>query len=119
MATEDNLFQLTVTHQPPVTTVSLKGRLDVLTSKELREKIMAEIDAGQARIVLDLGGLEYVSSAGLRVLLEARKSLKAKEGKLVLAAVQPFTRTVLASTGFDTLFALYETAPEAEQALKA
>ena len=115
---DDNLFQLTVTVEPPVTILSLKGRLDVLTSKELREKLMAAIETDQPRIVLDLGGLEYVSSAGLRVLLEARKSMKQKNGSLVLAAVQPFTRTVLVSTGFDTLFTIYATAEEAGAALR-
>lgn len=114
---EDNLFQLTIRRDGAAAVFSLAGRLDVLTSKELREKLMAEIEAGNAKVILDLAGLEYVSSAGLRVLLEARKVLRLKGGTMVLAAVQPFTRTVLTSTGFDTLFTLYGTVEEAQAAL--
>ena len=63
-------------------TVSLEGRLDTMTAPELEAAVKDELDAVSS-IVLDLKALEYVSSAGLRVILSIHKALAGKEGLIV------------------------------------
>ena len=62
-----------------VDVIALKGRLAADTKAVLSDKLDEIFDAGRHRIVLDLAELDYISSPGLRVLIEARK--RAKEGK--------------------------------------
>jgi anti-anti-sigma factor len=90
------------------------GRLDSLTSNELEKRVASRLDAGERRLVLDLAGVEYISSAGLRVLLLAAKRLKEPPAALVLCGMGPSVRTVLELAGFLPLFAIE---PGREQAL--
>jgi anti-anti-sigma factor len=103
------MLKVNVEKRLPAAIIKLEGRLDVLTSKDLRDALVAEIEGGVDHLVLDFGRLDYVSSAGLRVLIEARKLLKPRKGTVSLAGVQPFIKTILTSTGFDTLFPIHET----------
>ena len=80
------------------TTLALTGRLDTVTAPEL-EKTVTELLPRTDSLVLDLGSLEYISSAGLRVILKAYKALAAKGG-LKLTGVQEAVREVFDITGF-------------------
>jgi stage II sporulation protein AA (anti-sigma F factor antagonist) len=82
------------------------GRLDSVTSNELEKRLVARIDAGDRRLVLDMAGVEYISSAGLRVLLMAAKRLKEPPAALVLCGLGPSVRTVLELAGFLPLFVI-------------
>ena len=90
------------------------GRVDSVSSGELERVVLSRIDAGERRLVLDLAGVEYISSAGLRVLLMAAKRLKEPPAALVLCGIGPGVRTVLELAGFLPLFAVE---PGREQAL--
>jgi stage II sporulation protein AA (anti-sigma F factor antagonist) len=90
------------------------GRVDSVSSSELEKVVLSRIDGGERRLVLDLAGVEYISSAGLRVLLVAAKRLKEPPAALVLCGVGPGVRTVLELAGFLPLFAV---AAGREQAL--
>lgn len=90
------------------------GRVDSVSSGELERHITSRLDAGTRRLVIDLGGVEYISSAGLRVLLVSAKRLKEPAGALVLCGVGPSVRMVLELAGFLPLFAVE---PGREQAL--
>ncbi len=65
---------------------------------------MGLADGGERRIVLDLGGIEYVSSAGLRVLLLVAKKLRLGDGELGLCALGPAVRQVFELAGFLSIF---------------
>ncbi len=86
-----------------VLTLSLAGRLDGVTSKGVEERILGLIDGGARRMLLDLAGLEYVSSIGLRVLMLAAKRMKAAGGRLAVAELRPAIRKVFDIAGFDTV----------------
>ena len=87
--------------------ISLKGRLDSVTSPML-EKDLADLMAGGERfLVMDLGDLEYISSAGLRSILVVVKRLKEKQGKLVLASLKSVVREVFEISGFSTIIPIF------------
>jgi stage II sporulation protein AA (anti-sigma F factor antagonist) len=86
--------------------IAPEGRVDSVSSGELERVVVSRIDAGEKRLVLDLSAVEYISSAGLRVLLMAAKRLKEPPGALVLCGMGPSVRTVLELAGFLPLFAV-------------
>lgn len=81
------------------TIVELAGRFDTAASPEAREAI-ADIIQQKNDVVMDCKELEYISSSGLRVLLEAYKSLSAVGGSLKLINMQASVQNVLDMTGF-------------------
>lgn len=89
-----------------------RGRLDSSSSPELERLLTEQLDAGSQRLVLDFSDLEYISSAGLRVVLLAGKKLRASKGKMVLASLQDMVREVFDMSGFLALFAVVDTLDE-------
>lgn len=86
--------------------MKLSGRLDTPAASELSDAI-AEIIEDNNNIIIDCDELEYVSSSGLRVLLQTLKSLDSTGGSLRLTNVQPAVQSVLDLTGF-SLFLKFE-----------
>jgi anti-anti-sigma factor len=91
-----------------VLVISLGGRLDTITSQEAETTIMAFISEGKRRIVLDTTDLVYISSAGLRILIAAKKRLMREEGDIRLAAMKPQVRSIFTIAGFDRIFSIYD-----------
>ena len=81
------------------TTIEVVGRLDTITAPVL-EKTVGENIVGIRSLVLDFKGLEYISSAGLRVLLGSQKKMKNNEGTMKLTGVCEEVMEVLEMTGF-------------------
>ncbi len=92
------------------------GRLDSVTAKDFETALIGKIDAGAKRVVLDLGQLAYISSAGLRVLLIAAKRLKSVGGALVLCGLNPSVREVFEISGFVSILEVH---PDRDTALSA
>jgi anti-sigma B factor antagonist/stage II sporulation protein AA (anti-sigma F factor antagonist) len=97
-----------------VQVIRLIGRLDSANSPELERALREQLDAGCARLLLDLSALDYISSAGLRVVLLAGKALRTRQpvGRLALAGVRGMVREVFEMSGFLALFPVFDT-PEA------
>ncbi len=99
--------------------LEVSGRIDATASPQLKQRIEALFDEGRYRIVLDFAGLEYISSPGLRVLIEARK--RARDWKLTdleggdirIANLPPRIKEVFDLTGFTSLFELFSSTLEA------
>lgn len=89
-----------------VTVLGLSGRLDTDTSADLELAVQDLLQAGARRFVVDLSGVGYVSSAGLRVLLSLGKTV-ANSGNLRLAGLNPTVRQVFDVAGFTQLFAIF------------
>ena len=79
-------------------TVTLEGRLDTVTAPSLEEELKTSFD-GIKKLVLDFQALEYISSAGLRVLLMAQKTMN-KQGSMVIRNVNETIAEVFEITGF-------------------
>lgn len=80
--------------------LQLHGRLDSTSSATAEAEILGHLDGGAGHVVLDFADLDYISSAGLRVILVAAKRVKAAGGAMVLCALRPHIREVFEISGF-------------------
>lgn len=110
-------MEITVRQMEGYSVVGVKDRLDTMTVWDFEQKVNGLVQEGQHRMVLDLSGLEYISSAGLRSLLSLSKKVKAKEGALAICGLQGLPKEIFAVSGFDTVFHLYDTVAEAAASL--
>lgn len=85
-------------------TLRITGRLDATSAPVAEQKINEVIATGASQLVLDFVGLEYVSSAGLRILLATAKKLSRQNGKIALFGLQDSVRTVFEISGFMAVF---------------
>ncbi len=86
-----------------IVSIAIKGRLDADSSPEA-EKVVKDALKGQTtRVLFNLASLEYLSSAGLRVLLGAAKEMRRKDGKIVLCALNEFVKEIFEVSGFQSL----------------
>ena len=92
------MLNITKTKEAAKLTVALAGRLDIATSPEL-EKSLQESLSDAAELVMDLSGLEYISSAGLRVLLSTQKQMM-KQGSMKVTHVNETVAEIFEVTGF-------------------
>ena len=92
------------------TLINIKGRIDHKTAKDFEEALKSHLGDGQTgSLVLDLGELEYMTSAGLRVLLMLAKKLQGTGGHLVLCAMPESVRLVFELAGFLPIFEIEDT----------
>ena len=82
-------------------TVALTGRLDTTTAPELEKELKASLD-GVSALTIDMATLEYISSAGLRVLLSAQKIMN-KQGEMKLIHVNETIMEIFEVTGFSDI----------------
>jgi anti-anti-sigma factor len=87
--------------------LGLSGKLDATTVKTFEDKILAEIDSGDRRFVIDLSQLDYVSSSGLRVFLLVAKRLRSADGKIAFCSLKDHVQQVFDLSGFSSILAIY------------
>ncbi len=100
-------LDVTEAQEGGVLVVSPAGRLDSVTAGGFEAQLLKHIGEGTNKMVLDFAKLDYISSAGLRVVLLAGKKLKAAGGKLALCELNQQIREVFAISGFITIFAVH------------
>ena len=87
-----------------ILTFTLEGRLDTTTAPQLEEEIKSSV-TGVTELYFDVNALEYISSAGLRVLLAAQKIMN-KQGKMVVKNVSEEVNEILEVTGFSDILTI-------------
>lgn len=102
---------LTVESQPEgnAQVITVNGRVDGFSAPQLDEALQSAINAKQYKLVVDLGGTEFMSSAGMRALLNARLAVQDKKGDLRLAAPSAYLLDSLKLVGLNKLFKIYDT----------
>ncbi len=100
-----------------VTVVDMTGRLDTQTTGQAHDEMVAIAKSGTKKLVLNLEKLEFVSSAGLRVILTAAKLLQSSRGEMRICGAHGVVREVLESSGFNHLVKIDETESDAIAAL--
>ncbi len=101
-----------------ITVVSLKGRLDINTHGQLETELNGLAGKGVSKVLVDAGGLEYISSAGLRVLLASAKQFRKLQGAIGLTSLTPTVKQVFEISGFTSIFPIYASREEALGAMK-
>lgn len=91
---------MTIEIQGDLAVVVLTGRLDSTNAADTESRILAQIESGRPRIVVDASSLDYLSSAGLRVFLVVAKRVKAAGGALALHSLTDHVREVFEISGF-------------------
>jgi anti-sigma B factor antagonist len=99
-----------------VNTFKLRGRLDSNTSQSFEKRLLEAISDGARSVIIDFKELDYISSAGLRVILKATKTIKRQDGKIMLCAMQDYVKEVFEIAGFDSFLPIV---PTLEDAFKA
>ena len=85
-------------------TVAVAGRLDTTTVPELEKELKASLD-GVSALTIDMAALEYISSAGLRVLLSAQKTMN-KQGEMKVVHVGETIMEIFEVTGFSDILSI-------------
>lgn len=93
--------------------VAFEGNLDTNTSPEAESKINELIDAGKQKLLVNFEQLNFISSAGLRVLLATVKKLNASGGELRICSLNPTVQEVFDISGFVTILSVKSTEEEA------
>ncbi len=110
-------MKIQTTSQGDVNILELSGELDYHSSPELREKL-TELTAKQApKILVNLGGVDYMDSSGIATFVEAFQKSKRYQGRLVLAALTATVRGVFEIAKLDSIFEIAPTVAEAEKCL--
>ena len=97
-------MQINYNREAEMLTVSPVGRLDTATASEFEKTICESLD-GVAELVLDMKGVKYVSSAGLRVILKIQKVMHG-QGKMKLTRVNESIMEILEITGFSDILTI-------------
>jgi len=98
--------------------IFLSGRLDAYAANEVEQKLNLLCAAAKANVVVNLKGLDYISSSGLRVLLAALKKVRKQNGDIRLACLQPYVREVFDIAGFTQLFKMFDLEEDAINSFK-
>jgi anti-anti-sigma factor len=105
-------MQITTRTSNDIHIVAIAGSLDSTTAPEAQKAVDAAV-AGSSKVALDFSALDYISSAGLRVLLGAAKKLRSSGGALRLFGLNNSVREVFEISGFSTILAVYPSEAEA------
>ena len=106
MATLDGVVDVKEERKEDVLILHIKGRLDAVSSPSAEKKVFDFINNGQHKLLLDFAGVDYLSSAGMRMLLSTTKKLKTISGKLVVCSINTNVMDVLKMSGFDHVLEL-------------
>jgi len=98
--------------------VELSGELDANTSPVAQQQILPLATDG-SRILLDMSGVSFMSSAGLRLLLSMYRQVAAQKGRIGLAGLSEDLKDTMSMTGFLSFFTIYDTTESGVQALEA
>ena len=83
------MIKVVITQKRGAWVVDIDGRLDNQTWSQCEQKLAPLFEAKPASVTLDLAGLEYISSMGIRTIMKVRKAVEGAGGKVVLAEMQP------------------------------
>jgi anti-sigma B factor antagonist len=112
-------MEITEQKSAGVVTLRLSGRLDTTTASAFEDTILGRIESGERHLVIDLAQLDYISSAGLRVIVLAGKRLSAANGKMVLCSLKDRVREVFDIARLSSIFSIYSSHDDATRGLQA
>jgi anti-anti-sigma factor len=96
-----------------VVTIKVTGRMDAVTAPGFEQECGRWIDRGESDLIVDLSALDYISSAGLRVILGVGKKIKGTGGALVFGGMSGMVKEVFEISGFSSIFPIHESVESA------
>lgn len=102
-------FEIATTEEGKVLVVALAGQLDTRASPQLEKSLEEALAAGRGEVLVDCARLDFITSAGLRVLLMTGKRLASAGGRLALSSLNPSVKEVFDISGFASLFPIHPT----------
>jgi anti-sigma B factor antagonist len=106
-------MEISTTDVNRVTVIVVSGRVDSATAPELESSLKQLVESDKSRLVLDLAGVDYMSSAGLRAMVSTLKSVKRVGGDLRLASPSARVAEVLRLAGLTSIFSIYSSQTDA------
>jgi anti-anti-sigma factor len=106
-------MEIAVSDVGEIKVVRIEGKLDTQSSPDAQAQLTQLIDQGATKLVVNFEKLDYISSAGLRILLAAAKRLKGNSGELRICGLNEVVQEVFDISGFTTILAVTKTEPEA------
>lgn len=88
--------------------ISLDGKMDAISAPEFEDKMGEWLEQGETSFIINLGGVNYMSSAGLRSILIVAKKLKEREGKLIFVNPREEVQKIFRISGFSSMIPTYE-----------
>lgn len=102
-----------------ITVIALEGRLDGVTMQQLEQQLLQLLEQGNMHFLFRMEQLDYISSAGLRVMLLAIKRTKAIQGSVALCMMQSNVKDIFDLSGFSSIFTICSSEEEAWAYLQA
>lgn len=99
-------MKVEITQNDTQVMVTLEGRLDTVTSAEFEKDLTPYFSIQGIELSLDCAAMEYISSAGLRVVLMTHKSITAKGGRFIIRNLSKEVRSVFDMTGFSRILTI-------------
>ena len=106
-------MEISITESGDVRILAFQGNLDTNTSPDAENEINGLIEAGAQKLLVNFENLDYISSAGLRILLATAKKLKASQGDLKICCLNDTVQEVFDISGFATILSVSKTEEEA------
>jgi len=100
-------MEITTRQEKDATVVMVQGRIDAVTAPEFENHLSSLIEKGGRRFIINLGALEYISSAGLRSILATAKRLKTEQGDIRFSGLQGPVEEVFKISGFYSIFKIF------------
>jgi anti-sigma B factor antagonist len=102
-----------------VAVITVAGELDLYTAPRLKENLLAALEDGVLKIVVDMAGVHFIDSSALGVLIGGVKRLKPKGGRLVLVSVDENVNWIFQITGLNSVFDIFSSRDDALRSLAA
>lgn len=102
-------MELAAKDQGGAVIVSVKGKVDTVTAPTFGEYLIGQTDKIEKALIVNMSGLYYISSAGLRVILAAAKKMKEKQLDFILTGLEGDVKNVFRIAGFLSLFKVADT----------
>ena len=106
-------MQISVKTADEVKVLEFEGKLDAQTSPNAQQQLTNLIENGERKILVNFEKLDYISSAGLRVLLAAAKQLKPDGGEIRICSLNDVVKEIFGISGFVTIFKVFGSETEA------
>jgi anti-anti-sigma factor len=97
-------MRISIEKEKGITILGIKGKLDAATSKEFQEKYLKMIENSSTKFIIDCSQLDYISSAGLRVMYLAARKLEETDGKIVFCSANENIMKVFGIVDFSSDF---------------